>query len=60
VTGSAHAVLGPFWAERLGKKRLLAAQRSPRGGDVGVEVAGDRVILTGSCVVLSRGVWVDP
>ena len=58
VTGSAHASLGPFWAERLGKKRLLAAQRSARGGDLGVEIAGDRVILTGSCVVLSRGVWV--
>ena len=59
VTGSAHAVLGPYWAARLGRTKLLAAQRSKRGGDLGVEVAGDRVIVTGSCVVLSRGVWAD-
>ena len=57
VTGSAHAVLGPYWATRLGRTKLLAAQRSERGGELGVEIAGDRVIVTGSCVVLSRGVW---
>jgi PhzF family phenazine biosynthesis protein len=59
VTGSAHAVLGPYWAARLGRKKLLAAQRSARGGEIGVEVAEGRVIVTGSCCVVSRGVWVD-
>lgn len=59
VTGSAHAVLGPYWAAKLGRKKLLAAQRSRRGGELGVEVSGDRVIVTGSCVLLSRGVWVE-
>jgi PhzF family phenazine biosynthesis protein len=59
VTGSAHAVLGPYWGERLGRKKLLAAQRSSRGGELGVELADNRVLVTGSCVVLSRGVWVD-
>jgi PhzF family phenazine biosynthesis protein len=57
VTGSAHAFLGPYWGKQLGRTKLLAAQRSARGGDLGVELRDDRVILTGSCVVLSRGVW---
>ncbi|MFO0658525.1 MAG: PhzF family phenazine biosynthesis protein [Polyangiaceae bacterium] len=55
VTGSAHSVLGPFWSERLGRKRFLAAQRSTRGGDLGVEVRDDAVLITGSCVSISRG-----
>ena len=47
VTGSAHCCLGPYWAERLGKTELLAYQASARGGEVRVQVKGDRVILGG-------------
>jgi len=47
VTGSAHCVLAPYWADRLGKTRLNARQISRRGGDLAVEVHGDRVLLTG-------------
>jgi PhzF family phenazine biosynthesis protein len=32
ATGSSHTVLVPFWAKRLGKKKLTALQHSPRGG----------------------------
>ena len=32
ATGSAHAVLGPLWAGRLGRRRLSALQASPRRG----------------------------
>ena len=32
VTGSAHAVLIPYWAERLGRDHLTAWQASQRGG----------------------------
>ncbi len=32
VTGSAHCTLTPYWAKRLGKPRLEAAQLSKRGG----------------------------
>lgn len=32
VTGSAHCTLVPYWARRLGKPRLEAAQVSRRGG----------------------------
>ncbi|MHC8308723.1 PhzF family phenazine biosynthesis protein [Pseudomonas sp. GT1P32] len=32
VTGSIHATLVPYWAERLGKTHLSAFQASSRGG----------------------------
>ena len=32
VTGSAHTLLVPYWAERLGKKNFKAKQVSKRGG----------------------------
>jgi PhzF family phenazine biosynthesis protein len=43
VTGSAHCVLGPYWAERLGKTKMVAYQVSARGGVVWVRLEGDRV-----------------
>ncbi|HEX2593715.1 MAG TPA: PhzF family phenazine biosynthesis protein [Rhizomicrobium sp.] len=51
VTGSAHCALAPFWAKRLGKATLKARQVSPRGGDVGCVVDGDRTILSGPCAL---------
>lgn len=53
VTGSAHCKLAPYWAARLGKTRLTARQISPRGGTVICELAGDRVMLGGHCVLYS-------
>jgi PhzF family phenazine biosynthesis protein len=55
VTGSAHCCLGPYWAAKLGKTALYAYQASPRGGVVGVEVKGDRVLLRGQAVTVVRG-----
>ena len=55
VTGSAHCVLGPYWEGRLGKATLRAYQASSRGGEVSVEVRGDRVTLGGKAVIVSRG-----
>jgi PhzF family phenazine biosynthesis protein len=55
VTGSAHCALAPFWAQRLGRTRLLGHQASARGGDVEVELAGDRVLLRGEAVTTVRG-----
>lgn len=55
VTGSAHCTLGPFWGKRLGKTVLSAVQASPRGGTLTVELAGDRVKLTGQAVTVLRG-----
>jgi PhzF family phenazine biosynthesis protein len=55
VTGSAHAILGPFWAKRLGKTEFTAYQASARGGVVKVRVVGDRVKLGGQAVTVMRG-----
>ena len=37
VTGSAHCALGPYWADRLGRERLVAYQASARGGVLRVD-----------------------
>jgi PhzF family phenazine biosynthesis protein len=56
VTGSAHAVLVPYWAERLGRDSLTAWQASRRGGRLTGRLDGDRVILGGRCVTVMEGV----
>jgi PhzF family phenazine biosynthesis protein len=55
VTGSAHCCLAPYWAARLGRTEMIGYQASPRGGYVGVRVQGDRVVLRGRAVTVSRG-----
>jgi PhzF family phenazine biosynthesis protein len=55
VTGSSHCALGPHWAQRLGKTKLMAYQASARGGVVRVSVEGSRVILGGQAVTVLRG-----
>ncbi len=55
VTGSAHCALGPYWAGKLGKTEFRAFQASPRGGEVGVRLQGDRAILRGQAVTVMHG-----
>ena len=55
VTGSAHSVLTPYWAKRLGRASFTAYQASKRGGHVACTLAGDRAILGGSCVTVIEG-----
>ncbi len=55
VTGSAHCVLTPYWAKRLGKTRLHAVQVSQRGGELWCEMRGDRVVLKGKAVLTLQG-----
>ena len=55
VTGSAHCCLGPYWVQRLGRSDLTGYQASARGGVVGVKVRGERVLLAGEAVTVSRG-----
>ena len=55
VTGSAHCVLAPFWAARLGKEEMVGFQASPRGGEVRVRLEGDRVFLGGRAVTVLEG-----
>jgi PhzF family phenazine biosynthesis protein len=56
VTGGAHAVMVPYWAERLGRSDDMAFfQASKRGGHLTGRLAGDRVILGGKCVTVLEG-----
>jgi PhzF family phenazine biosynthesis protein len=55
VTGAAHCVLTPYWANRLGKTAFRAFQASPRGGEMICRLRGDRVELEGSCVFYLEG-----
>ncbi|MEM7172763.1 MAG: PhzF family phenazine biosynthesis protein [Pseudomonadota bacterium] len=55
VTGSAHCVLAPYWAERFGKTKLTARQLSERGGALGLELSRDRVLISGRVVPYLEG-----
>jgi PhzF family phenazine biosynthesis protein len=55
VTGSAHCMLAPYWAKKLGKTAFRAYQASARGGEVICRLDGDRVELEGCCVFYLEG-----
>lgn len=58
TTGGAHCMLAPLFTDKLGRPRLRCHQAYPgRGGDVGTEVRGDRVILTGQAVTVWQSLW---
>ncbi|MBX2823353.1 MAG: PhzF family phenazine biosynthesis protein [Gammaproteobacteria bacterium] len=60
VTGSTHCLLAPWWAAKLKKVHMTAAQLSPRGGELQCLVDGDRVVLTGFAVdYLSGEIFLD-
>ncbi|HHQ4572691.1 TPA: PhzF family phenazine biosynthesis protein [Aeromonas veronii] len=60
VTGSNHCALVPFWAERLGRQQLRARQVSSRGGDLRLELRGERVLMAGQGLTLWQGEWLLP
>jgi PhzF family phenazine biosynthesis protein len=49
VTGSAHAALVPYWAQRLGRTSFTALQASKRTGVLDCRLEGGRVVLGGQC-----------
>ena len=55
ATGSAHCVLTPYWAARLGKSRLTARQISKRVGELDCALRGDRVTIAGRAVLYLEG-----
>jgi len=55
VTGSAHCNIVPYWSEKLGKSKLFCKQLSQRGGDLHCELQGDRVLMSGKCVLYLEG-----
>ena len=60
VTGSAHAVMVPYWAGVLGRSEMSAYQASARGGRIGCRLEGERVVLTGGCVTVIEGTFLLP
>lgn len=60
VTGSAHSVSGPYWSQRLRKGKLFAEQISARGGDLWLDVRGDRIFISGEAVETMRGTFFVP
>lgn len=50
VTGSAHCLLVPYWAQKLGKDDLHALQISKRGGELFCRNRRDRVDIGGRAV----------
>lgn len=55
VTGSAHCCLGPYWKKKLGKDCFHAYQASERGGVLKIEMAGERVLISGKAVTVLEG-----
>ena len=60
VTGSAHAVMVPYWAGRLGRDAFTAYQASARGGRLTCRLDRDRVVLGGHCVTVIEGAFLLP
>lgn len=54
-TGSLHAMLVPYWSEKLGKTEMTAYQASARGGDASCLLSEGRVFLFGNAVTTMRG-----
>jgi PhzF family phenazine biosynthesis protein len=53
ATGSAHCILGPLYADTLGRATVRFRQVFPgRGGDIETETRGDRVLLRGQAVTV--------
>ncbi len=55
VTGSAHTLLTPYWANRLGKTDLSAIQLSPRRGYLQCSYSGNRVLISGQAKTYLKG-----
>jgi PhzF family phenazine biosynthesis protein len=56
VTGSAHCNIIPYWSQVLGKDNLVCRQISERGGTLICQYKGDRVLMSGKCVLFMEGV----
>jgi predicted PhzF superfamily epimerase YddE/YHI9 len=50
--------LGPYWGAQLGKSEMTAYQASARGGIVRLRLAGDRIVLGGQAVTVTRATLV--
>jgi predicted PhzF superfamily epimerase YddE/YHI9 len=54
ATGSAHCMAAVYWSARTGRTTLVGEQASDRGATVLMELRGDRVVLGGRAVTVSK------
>jgi PhzF family phenazine biosynthesis protein len=60
VTGSAHTLLIPLWAEKLGKSEMTARQLSQRGGTLHCRHQGKRCLIGGTAQLYLAGeIYLD-
>jgi predicted PhzF superfamily epimerase YddE/YHI9 len=55
VCGTAHRIIVPYWAGKLGKKKIHSRQLSPRGGDLWCEDKGETVLIGGETSLVITG-----
>ena len=55
VTGSAHTMLTPYWANQLNKNEFEACQLSKRGGKLHCRLVDDRVFISGNSIIYFDG-----
>lgn len=56
VCGTAHRILVPYWAKRLGRNTVHSRQLSPRGGELWCWLDDDSVVISGESVSFLKGV----
>jgi PhzF family phenazine biosynthesis protein len=55
VCGTAHRIIVPYWARRMGKTKIHSRQLSPRGGDLWCEDHGGTVVIGGETSLVIDG-----
>lgn len=61
VTGSAHSLLGPYWAARLDfDNEMLGRQVSKREGEIWINLDKNTAKLKGNAVIVHKGVLLLP
>jgi predicted PhzF superfamily epimerase YddE/YHI9 len=55
VTGSAYTQLAPYWASKIGSKKLRVKQLSARGAELRCEIVDKRIFISGKAVVYLEG-----
>jgi len=57
ATGSSHAMLVPFWSDKLNKSEMVADQLSKRGGRFISSISGNEVVLSGEFEMHESGLF---
>jgi predicted PhzF superfamily epimerase YddE/YHI9 len=55
VCGTAHRIIVPYWAQRMGKTNIHSRQLSPRGGDLWCQDHGEKVVIGGETSLVIDG-----